>query len=306
MIMEFVHKSVLFDEALKSLELDGSKTVLDGTAGGGGHSRAIAKIAKRLIAVDQDPDAIAVLNERLSEFDNVTIVQNNFANIKEILRELNIDGVDGILLDLGVSSFQLDNGDRGFSYHKDAVLDMRMSKQGLSAKDVVNTYSEQELADILWRYGEERFSRRIAKNIVEAREKKPIVTTGDLVDIIKASYPKSKMRDSHPARKTFQAIRIEVNGELDKLDKALDDALDCLNPGGRISIITFHSLEDRMVKERFNKWCNPCTCPKEFPVCVCGKKPLGKLPFKAVAPGEEELKENPRARSSRLRTFEKY
>lgn len=304
--MEFVHKSVLFDEALKSLELDDSKTVLDGTAGGGGHSRAIAKIAKRLIAVDQDPDAIAVLNERLSEFDNVTIVQNNFANIKEILRELNIDGVDGILLDLGVSSFQLDNGDRGFSYHKDAVLDMRMSKQGLSAKDVVNTYSEQELADILWRYGEERFSRRIAKNIVEAREKKPIVTTGDLVDIIKASYPKSKMRDSHPARKTFQAIRIEVNGELDKLDKALDDALDCLNPGGRISIITFHSLEDRMVKERFNKWCNPCTCPKEFPVCVCGKKPLGKLPFKAVAPGEEELKENPRARSSRLRTFEKY
>lgn len=306
MIMEFVHKSVLFDEALKSLELDGSKTVLDGTAGGGGHSRAIAKIAKRLIAVDQDPDAIAVLNERLSEFDNVTIVQNNFANIKEILRELNIDGVDGILLDLGVSSFQLDNGDRGFSYHKDAVLDMRMSKQGLSAKDVVNTYSEQELADILWRYGEERFSRRIAKNIVEAREKKPIVTTGDLVDIIKASYPKSKMHDSHPARKTFQAIRIEVNGELDKLDKTLDDALDSLNPGGRISIITFHSLEDRMVKERFNKWCNPCTCPKEFPVCVCGKKPLGKLPFKAVAPGEEELKENPRARSSRLRTFEKY
>lgn len=304
--MEFVHKSVLFDEALKSLELDGSKTVLDGTAGGGGHSRAIAKITKKLIAVDQDPDAIAVLNERLSEFDNVTIVQNNFANIKEILRELNIDGVDGILLDLGVSSFQLDNGDRGFSYHKDAVLDMRMSKQGLSAKDVVNTYSEQELADILWRYGEERFSRRIAKNIVEAREKKPIVTTGDLVDIIKASYPKSKMRDSHPARKTFQAIRIEVNGELDKLDKTLDDALDCLNPGGRISIITFHSLEDRMVKERFNKWCNPCTCPKEFPVCVCGKKPLGKLPFKAVAPGEEELKENPRARSSRLRTFEKY
>ena len=304
--MEFVHKSVLFDEALKSLELDGTKTILDGTAGGGGHSRAIAKIAKRLIAVDQDPDAIAVLNERLAEFDNATIVQNNFANIKEILRELNIDGVDGILLDLGVSSFQLDNGDRGFSYHKDAVLDMRMSKQGLSAKDVVNTYSEQELADILWRYGEERFSRRIAKNIVEAREKKPIVTTGDLVDIIKASYPKSKMRDSHPARKTFQAIRIEVNGELDKLDKTLDDALDCLNPGGRISIITFHSLEDRMVKERFNKWCNPCTCPKEFPVCVCGKKPLGKLPFKAVATGEEELKENPRARSSRLRTFEKY
>ncbi|MGN0532154.1 MAG: 16S rRNA (cytosine(1402)-N(4))-methyltransferase RsmH [Eubacterium sp.] len=304
--MEFVHKSVLFDEAIASLNLDDKKIILDGTAGGGGHSRAIAERAGRLISVDQDPDAIKVLNERLGLYNNVTIVQNNFANIKQILSELNIQGIDGILLDLGVSSFQLDNGDRGFSYHKDAPLDMRMSKSGISACDVVNTYSQEELADILWRYGEEKFSRRIAKNIVDFRHDKPIETTGQLVDIIKASYPKAKMRDSHPARKTFQAIRIEVNGELEKLDKTLDDALDCLNPGGRIAIITFHSLEDRMVKERFNAWCNPCTCPKEFPVCVCGKKPVGKLPFKAVAPSEEELKQNPRARSSRLRVFEKF
>lgn len=304
--MEFVHKSVLFDEAVASLNIDSTKTFVDGTAGGGGHSKAIAMKAKKLIAIDQDPDAIKVLHERLDSFDNVIIVQNNFENIKEILQTQNIDGIDGILLDLGVSSFQLDAAERGFSYHKDAPLDMRMSKSGMSARDVVNHYSETELADILFRYGEEKFSRRIAKNIVIARQDKPVETTGELVDIIKASYPKSKMRDAHPARKTFQAIRIEVNAELDKLSKTLDSALECLNPGGRISIITFHSLEDRIVKEKFNHWCNPCTCPKEFPVCVCGKKPLGKLPFKAKAPSDKELEENPRARSSRLRTFEKF
>lgn len=304
--MEFVHKSVLFDEAVASLNIDSTKTFVDGTAGGGGHSKAIAMKAKKLIAIDQDPDAIKVLHERLDSFDNVIIVQNNFENIKEILQTQNIDGIDGILLDLGVSSFQLDTAERGFSYHKDAPLDMRMSKSGMSARDVVNHYSETELADILFRYGEEKFSRRIAKNIVAARQDKPVETTGELVDIIKASYPKSKMRDAHPARKTFQAIRIEVNAELDKLSKTLDSALECLNPGGRISIITFHSLEDRIVKEKFNHWCNPCTCPKEFPVCVCGKKPLGKLPFKAKAPSDKELEENPRARSSRLRTFEKF
>lgn len=306
MIMEFVHKSVLFDETIKSLNIDKTKTFLDGTAGGGGHSREIAKNAKRLIAVDQDPDAIKVLHERLDSLGNVTIVQNNFENVKSILADLGIDGIDGMLLDLGVSSFQLDNGDRGFSFHQNAPLDMRMSKSGMSAADVVNNYSEQELANVIFKYGEEKFSRRIAKNIVIARQEKPIETTFELVDIIKASYPKAKMRDSHPARKTFQAIRIEVNGELDKLSKTLDDALDCLNPGGRLSVITFHSLEDRIVKEKFANWCNPCTCPKEFPVCVCGKKPLGKLPFKAVAPSDKELKENPRARSSRLRTFEKF
>ena len=304
--MEFVHKSVLFDEAIESLNIDKSKIILDGTAGGGGHSREIAKRAGRLIAVDQDPDAIKVLHERLDSFDNVTIVQNNFSNVKDILKEQGIEKIDGMLLDLGVSSFQLDTAQRGFSYHADAPLDMRMSKSGLSAKDVVNTYSEVELADILFRYGEEKFARRIAKNIVLHRQNKEIETTGELVDIIKESYPKAKMRDSHPARKTFQAIRIEVNAELDALEKTLDSALDCLSSGGRLSIITFHSLEDRMVKEKFNLWVNPCTCPKEFPVCVCGKKPLGKMPFKFKAPSEAELEENPRARSSKLRCFEKF
>lgn len=304
--MEFVHKSVLFDEAIESLNIDKSKIILDGTAGGGGHSREIAKRAGRLIAVDQDPDAIKVLHERLDSFDNVTIVQNNFSNVKDILKEQGIEKIDGMLLDLGVSSFQLDTAQRGFSYHADAPLDMRMSKSGLSAKDVVNTYSETELADILFRYGEEKFARRIAKNIVLYRQNKEIETTGELVDIIKESYPKAKMRDSHPARKTFQAIRIEVNAELDALKKTLDSALDCLSSGGRLSIITFHSLEDRMVKEKFNSWVNPCTCPKEFPVCVCGKKPLGKMPFKFKAPSEAELEKNPRARSSKLRCFEKF
>lgn len=304
--MEFVHKSVLFDEAIESLNIDKSKIILDGTAGGGGHSREIAKRAGRLIAVDQDPDAIKVLHERLDSFDNVTIVQNNFSNVKDILKEQGIEKIDGMLLDLGVSSFQLDTAQRGFSYHSDAPLDMRMSKSGLSAKDVVNTYSEAELADILFRYGEEKFARRIAKNIVLHRQNKEIETTGELVDIIKESYPKAKMRDSHPARKTFQAIRIEVNAELDALEKTLDSALDCLSSGGRLSIITFHSLEDRMVKEKFNSWVNPCTCPKEFPVCVCGKKPLGKMPFKFKAPSEAELEKNSRARSSKLRCFEKF
>lgn len=304
--MEFVHKSVLFDEAIESLNIDKSKIILDGTAGGGGHSRELAKRAGRLIAVDQDPDAIKVLHERLDSFDNVTIVQNNFSNVKDILKEQGIEKIDGMLLDLGVSSFQLDTAQRGFSYHADAPLDMRMSKSGLSAKDVVNTYSETELADILFRYGEEKFARRIAKNIVLHRQNKEIETTGELVDIIKESYPKAKMRDSHPARKTFQAIRIEVNAELDALEKTLDSALDCLSSGGRLSIITFHSLEDRMVKEKFNSWVNPCTCPKEFPVCVCGKKPLGKMPFKFKAPSEAELEKNSRARSSKLRCFEKF
>ncbi len=304
--MEFVHKSVLFDEAIESLNIDKSKIILDGTAGGGGHSREIAKRAGRLIAVDQDPDAIKVLHERLDSLDNVTIVQNNFSNVKDILKEQGIEKIDGMLLDLGVSSFQLDTAQRGFSYHADAPLDMRMSKSGLSAKDVVNTYSETEFADILFRYGEEKFARRIAKNIVLHRQNKEIETTGELVDIIKESYPKAKMRDSHPARKTFQAIRIEVNAELDALEKTLDSALDCLSSGGRLSIITFHSLEDRMVKEKFNSWVNPCTCPKEFPVCVCGKKPLGKMPFKFKAPSEAELEKNPRARSSKLRCFEKF
>lgn len=303
--MEFVHKSVLFDEAIKALDLNENKIIVDGTAGGGGHSGEIAKRAKRVISIDQDPDAIAVLNERLGNKENVTIVHDNYSNIKNIISNLNIEQIDGLLLDLGVSSFQLDTAERGFSFHKDAPLDMRMSKSGLSAYDVVNNYDERQLADIIYRYGEEKFSRRIAANIVKARAKKPIKTTFELVDIIKSSMPQKAMRDSHPARRTFQAIRIEVNAELDVLKSTLEDAFDILAPGGRIAIITFHSLEDRIVKEQFAKWCQGCTCPKEFPVCVCGKKPKGKT-FKSISPSKEELEENPRARSSRLRIFEKF
>lgn len=303
--MEFVHKSVLFDEAIKALDLNENKIIVDGTAGGGGHSGEIAKRAKRVISIDQDPDAIAVLNERLGDKENVTIVHDNYSNIKNIISNLNIEKIDGLLLDLGVSSFQLDTAERGFSFHKDAPLDMRMSKSGLSAYDVVNNYDERQLADIIYRYGEEKFSRRIAANVVKARAKKPIETTFELVDIIKSSMPQKAMRDAHPARRTFQAIRIEVNAELDVLKSTLEDAFDILAPGGRIAIITFHSLEDRIVKEQFAKWCQGCTCPKEFPVCVCGKKPKGKT-FKSISPSKEELEENPRARSSRLRIFEKF
>lgn len=303
--MEFVHKSVLFDEAIKALDLNENKIIVDGTAGGGGHSGEIAKRAKRVISIDQDPDVIAVLNERLGDKENVTIVHDNYSNIKNIISNLNIEKIDGLLLDLGVSSFQLDTAERGFSFHKDAPLDMRMSKSGLSAYDVVNNYDERQLADIIYRYGEEKFSRRIAANIVKARAKKPIETTFELVDIIKSSMPQKAMRDAHPARRTFQAIRIEVNAELDVLKSTLEDAFDILAPGGRIAIITFHSLEDRIVKEQFAKWCQGCTCPKEFPVCVCGKKPKGKA-FKSISPSKEELEENPRARSSRLRIFEKF
>ena len=303
--MKFVHKSVLFDEAIKALDLNENKIIVDGTAGGGGHSGEIAKRAKRVISIDQDPDAIEVLNERLGDKENVTIVHDNYSNIKNIISNLNIEQIDGLLLDLGVSSFQLDTAERGFSFHKDAPLDMRMSKSGLSAYDVVNNYDERQLADIIYRYGEEKFSRRIAANIVKARAKKPIETTFELVDIIKSSMPQKAMRDAHPARRTFQAIRIEVNAELDVLKSTLEDAFDILAPGGRIAIITFHSLEDRIVKEQFAKWCQGCTCPKEFPVCVCGKKPKGKT-FKSISPSKEELEENPRARSSRLRIFEKF
>lgn len=303
--MEFIHKSVLFDESVKALNINSNSVIVDGTAGGGGHSREISNNAGRLIAIDQDPDAIKVLHERLGDRENVTIVNDNFSNLKSILSSLNIDEIDGLLLDLGVSSFQLDTAERGFSFHKDAPLDMRMSKSGLSARDVVDTYSEQELANIIYKYGEEKFSRKIASNIVKARQDKPIETTFELVDIIKSSLPQKAMRDSHPARKTFQAIRIEVNAELDALEKTLDDAFECLRSGGRIAIITFHSLEDRMVKEKFNEWSKGCTCPKEFPVCVCGNKPKGKA-LKSIAPSEKELEINPRARSSRLRIFEKY
>ncbi len=306
MSMDFNHKSVLFDEAVAALELNENKIIADGTAGGGGHSREIAKTAERLIAIDQDPDAIKVLNERIGNLPNVTIVQSNFSDIKRVLADLHIDKIDGMLLDLGVSSFQLDNGERGFSFHQDAPLDMRMSKSGLSAYDVVNAYDEQSLAEIIWKYGEEKYSRAIAKNIVKAREIGKVETTFQLVDIIKGSMPAKELKKGHPARKTFQAIRIEVNGELDRLKEALDNAFECLNPGGIIAVITFHSLEDRIVKEKFAEWTRGCICPKEFPVCICGSRPKGELPFKSKAPSEAELTANPRARSSRLRAFKKY
>ncbi|MCD7871928.1 MAG: 16S rRNA (cytosine(1402)-N(4))-methyltransferase RsmH [Clostridiales bacterium] len=297
---------MLFKEALDSLQLSKDKIIADGTAGGGGHSREIAKRVKRLIAIDQDPDAIAVLNNRLAEFNNVNIVHANFSDIKNILLNLNIPAIDGMLLDLGVSSFQLDNAERGFSFHQNAPLDMRMSKTGISAYDVVNTYDEKTLADVIWNYSEEKFSRSIAKNIVKARADKPVETTFELVDIIKKSMPAKELKKGHPARKTFQALRIEVNGELDRLKTALDSIFECLNPGGIISVITFHSLEDRIVKEKFAQWAKGCTCPKEFPVCICGNKPKGELMFKSISPSEKELEENPRARSSRLRAFKKY
>lgn len=306
--MEFIHKPVLFDEAINALNIKPDGIYFDGTSGGGGHSGAIASrlTTGRLISVDQDPDAIEILHERLGKYPCVTVVKSNFCMIKQVLIEQSISKVDGILLDLGVSSHQLDEGERGFSYKKDAPLDMRMSQEGTTAADLVNNLSEQELSRIIFTYGEEKFAKRIAAAIVRERKNGKIETTLQLADIVKNAIPAATRREGgNPARRTFQALRIEVNGELDKLSKALDEMADCLNPRGRIAVITFHSLEDRIVKQRFAKWCSGCTCPPDFPVCVCGKKPLGHLPFKAKAPTEEELEENPRSRSARLRVFEK-
>lgn len=306
--MEFNHISVLLDETISSLDIKENGTYVDCTAGGGGHSRAILEKLKngRLIAIDQDPDAISVLNERLGGDDRVTIVKSNFAHLRQVLDDLGIDKVDGILADLGVSSHQLDTAERGFSVHNDAPLDMRMSQSGTSAADLVNTLGERELSRIIQSYGEEKFARSIARNIVKERTIEPITTTLRLAEIIKYSIPAAARRSGgHPARKTFQALRISVNGELDKLNDTLDDMFDSLAEGGRLSIITFHSLEDRMVKKRFSSFCEGCTCPKEFPVCVCGKTPKGELPFKFKTASDEELERNPRSRSATLRTIEK-
>lgn len=306
--MEFIHKPVLFDEAIDALNIKPDGIYFDGTSGGGGHSGAIASrlTSGHLISVDQDPDAIEILHERLGKYPCVTVVKSNFCMIKQVLKGQGVSGVDGILLDLGVSSHQLDEGERGFSYKKDAPLDMRMSQEGTSAADLVNNLSEQELSRIIFTYGEEKFAKRIAAAIVRERKNGKIETTLQLAEIVKNAIPAATRREGgNPARRTFQALRIEVNGELDKLSKALDEMVECLNPGGRIAVITFHSLEDRIVKQRFAKWCSGCTCPPDFPVCVCGKKPLGQLPFKAKSPTEEELKVNPRSRSARLRVFEK-
>ena len=307
--MDFKHIPVLFNESIDALDIKPDGLYADCTAGGGGHSNAILdRLSEngRLIAVDRDPEAIATLTERFEGRENVSIVNDNFFNIKTILSRFTDEGADGILADLGVSSHQLDDAARGFSFHADAPLDMRMSMQGMSAADAVNSLSQRELQDIIYRYGEDKFAPRIAAGIVRAREENPIETTLELAEIIKSSIPAAARREGgHPARRTFQALRIYVNGELDGLDGAISDMFDSLKVGGRLAIITFHSLEDRAVKQTFASLCEGCICPPEFPVCVCGRKSRGRLPQKALAPGREELERNPRSRSARLRVIEK-
>lgn len=310
--MEFKHKSVLLEETIENLNIKPDGIYVDGTLGGGGHSYEIAKrltAGGRLIGIDQDADAIKAATERLKEFaDRVTIVRNNYCNIADVLDELGIVKVDGIILDLGVSSYQLDTAERGFTYNVDAPLDMRMDqRQQITAKDIVNTYSEFDLYRIIRDYGEDKFAKNIAKHIVAARAKAPIQTTGELTEIIRQSIPmKIQATGGHPAKRTFQAIRIELNRELDVLRESLDGMIDLLDDGGRICIITFHSLEDRIVKTIFRKNENPCTCPPDFPVCICGKKSKGKvITRKPILPSETEMEENPRSKSAKLRIFER-
>lgn len=310
--MEFNHKSVLFDECMEHLDIKSGGIYVDGTLGGGGHSSGICERLGSeglLIGIDRDEDALAAAKERLAEYQcKKLFVQSNYSDIKDVLAENGIDGIDGALLDLGVSSFQLDNADRGFSYMQTAPLDMRMNRRdGLTAYDVVNTYSKQELTDIIKKYGEEKWASRIATFITDRRKEKPIENTEELVEIIKAAIPaKARREGPHPAKRTFQAIRIEVNDELGQLKKAVGDFCDVLNPGGRLCIISFHSLEDRIVKDIFNERFDPCICPKDFPVCVCGRKPqIKKITKKPIVAGEDELEENPRARSAKLRVAEK-
>ncbi|MBQ9894946.1 MAG: 16S rRNA (cytosine(1402)-N(4))-methyltransferase RsmH [Ruminococcus sp.] len=307
--MEFSHIPVLATECIEGLNISPDGIYVDGTAGGAGHSSLIASHLGengRLIALDRDPDAVAVATERLSVFKNAQVIHRNYSEMRYVLDELGIDMVDGILMDLGVSSYQLDEGSRGFSYHVEAPLDMRMSKEGVSAADVVNTYSEQELARIIFEYGEEKFSRRIAGNIVRARENAPIETTLQLADIIRDSVPQKARRDKNPCKKTFQAIRIAVNGEFEHLSQGLDQAFYSLKAGGRLAVITFHSLEDRIVKQRFAGWCKGCICPPDFPQCVCGRKPEGKLVNrKPIEANEKELERNNRSRSAKLRIIER-
>lgn len=309
--MEFKHKSVLLDETIEGLHIKPEGTYVDGTLGGGGHSYHILKRLNdqgRLIGIDQDEAAVAAAGERLKEFTNVTIIRNNYCNMKQELKGIGIDKVDGILLDLGVSSYQLDTPERGFSYMADAPLDMRMDRRSnITAADIVNTYSQSELATMIRNYGEDKFANNIAKHIVAAREGGPIKTTGELVDIIKTAIPmKIQKNMGHPAKQTFQAIRIELNRELKVLEDTLGDMVELLKPGGRICIITFHSLEDRIVKNMFKKFENPCVCPSDFPMCVCGNKPRGRIVTKKpILPSDEEMEENSRSRSAKLRIFEK-
>lgn len=302
--MDFSHQPVLLKQTIESLAVNPDGIYLDGTAGGGGHSSEILKRLKngRLICVDQDPDAVRTLTNRFANFGNVSIVQSNFSEIPQIISDLNISSLDGVLLDIGVSSHQLDTAERGFSYHNDAPLDMRMSQSGTTAGELVNTLPFSDLVHILSAYGEEKFAKNIARAIEREREKEPINSTLRLAEIVKSAYPASKRHDKHPARKTFQALRIAVNGELDRLSEGLDNAFSVLKAGGRLSVITFHSLEDRMVKQRMAKWCEGCTCPKDFPICVCGNKPRAELlTRKPVEADEAERNENPRSRSAKLR-----
>ena len=311
--MEFNHYSVLLNETIENLNIKPDGIYVDGTLGGGGHAYQVASRLSekgRLIGIDQDADAIAAAGERLKEFgDKITIIRSNYANMKEELHRIGVEKVDGIVLDLGVSSFQLDTPERGFTYRdENAPLDMRMDdRQSLTAKDIVNGYSEMDLYRIIRDYGEDKFAKNIAKHIVQERAKKPIETTGELTEIIRASIPmKVQVTGGHPAKRTFQAIRIELNKELEVLQNNLDDMIDLLNPGGRICIITFHSLEDRIVKTNFKRNENPCTCPSDFPVCVCGKKSKRKVvTIKPILPSEEELEVNSRSKSAKLRVFER-
>ncbi len=309
MEMEFRHIPVLLNECIEGLDIRPDGIYADLTAGGGGHSSAIAaKLSDkgRLIAFDRDPDAVKAASARLAEYSNAMVVHSNYSDLRSVLDDLGIDKVDGILMDLGVSSHQLDEESRGFSYHSDAPLDMRMSQTGMSAADIVNTFSERELADIIFEYGEEKFSRRIASNIIKQRKIAPIETTLQLADIIRASVPQKARREKNPCKKTFQAIRIAVNGELDHLSKGLDEAFYSLKPQGRLAVITFHSLEDRLVKQRFAGWCKGCICPPDFPQCVCGRKPQGKLVNrKPIEANEQELESNNRSRSAKLRIIER-
>ncbi len=307
--MKFSHVPVLLHQTIDGLNIDPDGVYVDCTAGGGGHSSAIAEKLSdkgRLISLDRDPDAVKAATERLSEFGNAMVIHRNYSELDKVLDELGIDAVDGILMDLGVSSHQLDEESRGFSYHSDAPLDMRMSQTGMSAADIVNTFDEQQLAKIIFEYGEEKFSRRIASNIIRARETAPIETTLQLADLIRESVPQKARRDKNPCKKTFQAIRIAVNGEFDHLSEGLDKAFEALKPGGRLAVITFHSLEDRIVKQRFAGWCKGCICPPDFPQCVCGRKPQGKLVNrKPIEADEKELESNNRSRSAKLRIIER-
>lgn len=307
--MAFSHIPVLFNETIDSLRVKPDGVYVDCTAGGGGHAAAVLERLSpegRLIAIDRDPDAIANLKEKFRGEPRLTLVHGNFADVEDIVREAGVCGADGVLADLGVSSYQLDTPERGFSFHSDAPLDMRMSKEGRSARDVVNGCTEAELRRILYAYGEEKFAPSIAKRIVEERAKKTIETTFELAEIVKSGIPARARREGgHPARRSFQAIRIEVNGELQHLEQSVEAMFSVLNVGGVLSVITFHSLEDRAVKLTFRKLCEGCTCPPSFPVCVCGKTPRGKLAGKPAVPSEEELAENPRARSARLRSIER-